>query len=152
MSRLRLFAALTLALAVTACGGSDDVSKEDYAKDVEKVCQDVEKEVRSIGRPSSTQEATEATEKLEGQLDGLISRLRGIEKPGGDDGKKADEFVNAFEGGVNQLKPALSDLQDAIANRDVSKIQEAGRKVQAVDTQEINSKAQAIGADGCGGG
>ena len=144
--------ALALLVPLAACGG---VSKDDYADDLDDVCQDISQKTEEIG-----QAKVENPAQLSAQLEDIrsairsgIDRMKDIERPDGDDGDKAEEYVTKLEQTLNeQLMPALDDLEQAVRAKDRAKIQAAASRLQAVDEDETDKLAQDLGADECAEG
>jgi hypothetical protein len=149
---LRVVAVITsaLALVVAGCGGGG-TSKEDWAKNAEKVCNDLKNDFNNIQRPTSPAQIDRFTSQLTTKLDEGVTRLKDIKRPSGSDGDKAKAFVDAVENAANQIKPALSDLKKAIAKRDVAAIRQIGQRVQSLNSGQIDRLAREAGANGCAG-
>jgi molecular chaperone GrpE (heat shock protein) len=156
MSRTRTFAAAMLipsALAVAACGGG--VSKEDYAQDLDEICSDLEEQTEKIGQLEPDNPA-----ELTGQLDDLreairqgIDRMKDVERPEGDDGETAEEYVNELETTLNDdFLPALDDLEAAVKAKDQVKARTAAAQLQAIDEERTEELARDLGADECAEG
>ena len=156
--RVRTIAAalvLPSALAFTACGGGGGVSKEEYAQDLDEVCADIEQKTEEIGRAEVSNPGD-----LSAQLDDIrtairagIARMRDIERPGGEDGDRAEEYVTSLEQTLNdQVLPALSDLEKAVRAKDQDRIRAAAARLQAVDEEETDQLARDLGAEECADG
>lgn len=155
MRRSRTFVAALLipsALAVAGCGG---VSREDYAQDLDEICADIEDQTESIGEANPDNPA-----ELTGQLDDLrdattegIDRMKALERPDGDDGEKAEEYVNELETTFNgEVVPALDDLEAAVEAKDQVKVQAAATRLQSVDSEQSDKLAEELGAEECAEG
>ena len=144
--------AVVLALAVGACGG---VSKEDYARDLDEVCADIEATTERIGQAEVDNPA-----ELSNQLGDIrtairdgIDRMKDIERPEGDDGEKADEYVTKLEQTLNQqVIPALDELETAVRQKNQAKIRAAATRLQAIDEEDTDRLAKDLGADECAEG
>lgn len=146
-----LTAAVLLCCAATlaACGG---VSKEDYAADLDEVCADIEKTTEEIG-----QAEVDNPSELSAQLDDIrkaiqdgIERMKDIERPDGDDGETAEEYVTKLEQTLNQeVLPALDDLEKAVAAKDQEGVRAAATRLQGIDEEETDKLAAELGADEC---
>jgi hypothetical protein len=107
---------LLAALAMPACGGDDDgdVSREDYADQVNRVCRDVERQLNELGiaEPQTRDEITQLIDDVIARSQAAVDRLQALERPGGDAGETADRFVDTLERELErQLLPALEDLK-----------------------------------------
>ena len=138
-----------LALLLAACGG---VSKEDYAEDLGKVCADIEAETQKIGEAEVSNPA-----ELSAQLDEIrtairdgIARMRDLERPDGEDGEQAEEYIDKLQGTLDgQVLPALEDLEKAVEAKDQQAIRAAATRLEGVDEEETDRLAKEIGADDC---
>jgi hypothetical protein len=144
---------LPAALGLAACGGG--VSKEDYAQDLDEVCSDIEEKTEQIGESQVDNPA-----ELSAQLNEIrqairegIDRMKDIERPDGEDGDKAEEYVTKLEQTLNeQVLPALDELEAAVKAKDQVKIRAAATRLQAVDEEETDQLAEDLGADECAEG
>jgi hypothetical protein len=152
MARPPLAVALLCAglVALSGCGGG--TSKEDFAKDADEICKDVEEKIQKIGQ-GGTQNPEQASKQLEEvkkeSRDG-VERLRDLEKPDGDDGEKAEKFVDTLDSELNdQAIPALEELAAAVRKRDRKAATEAVKKLQALQNTQSDRFARDIGAKEC---
>jgi hypothetical protein len=151
---LTLLAALAVAAPVVAGCGGDGTSKEDFAKDANAICKDIEERFQRIGRQEARTpaQAQRQLTQVENEAKSAISRLRDVEKPGGDDGDTAEELVNTLDQQVSgELLPAIRDLREAIRDRDRRAVQAALRRLRSVDESKTNRLARELGADECAG-
>ena len=152
-SRVLGAALLVSAFTLAACGGG--VSKEDYAQDLDEVCSDIEETTQRIGESQVDNPAelsAQLNEIREAIRDG-IERMKDIERPDGEDGDKAEEYVTKLEETLNtQVLPALDDLEAAVKAKDQDKIRAAATRLQGVDEQETDQLAEDLGADECAEG
>ncbi len=156
MTRHRRRAALLFVLsglALAACGGG--VSKEDYAQDLDEVCSDLEEKTEDIGDTQATS-AAQVSDRLEAIRTAVrdsIERMKDLERPDGDDGETAEEFVNEFEKTANeQLLPALDELAEAFQAKDRVKMRAAATRLQAIDAEKSEDLARDLGVDECAEG
>jgi hypothetical protein len=141
-------------IALGACGG-DGVSKEDYARDLDEVCSDLEEQTRAIGqvRPDNPRELTEQLDKIRVAIRDGIQRLRDIERPDGDDGERAAEYLDRVASDFeDQLVPALDELAEAVKAKDEIKVRAAAARLQSIDDRKTEALARDLGADGCAEG
>jgi hypothetical protein len=143
---------LPATVALAACGG---VSKEDYAADLDDVCSDIEAKTEKIGE-SQVDNPAELSAQLNEIREAIregIDRMKDIERPDGEDGDKAEEYVSKLEGTLNeQVLPALDDLEAAVKAKDQAKIRAAATRLQGVDEEETDQLAEDLGADECAEG
>jgi hypothetical protein len=152
MQRLRRTAALAAALAAVGMAACDGVSEEDYAERLNDVCEDVERNVREL---DSTR--TDTPEEDAALIDDVIAatrraarRVEAVERPGGDAGEEAEEFVQTLQREVRrQAIPALEDLRDAVMAQDPGAADEAGERLRALEDSASDRQARRLGADAC---
>jgi len=95
--------------------------------------------------------------ELSAQLDEIrtairdgIRRMQDIERPDGEDGELAQEYVTKLEKALeSQVLPALDELEKAVKAKDQAAIRAAAAKLQAIDEEETDKIAKELGADGC---
>ena len=151
------FAALPLvpvliAIGLSACGGDDAPSRQDFADQAEKICQNAEKQLQSVGQnASSPTEIANAIDKVIDQSQSSLDDLRDLDQPDGADGEAAERFVKALERDIEDKGiPALEDLRDALKDNDQQAAQEAAQRLQAIETSNTDELAKKIGATDCG--
>jgi hypothetical protein len=152
------FAALPLipvliAIGLSACGGGDDApSKQEFADQAAKICQNAEKQLESVGKNAkSPNEIAAAIDKVIDQSQSSLDDLRDLEQPEGDAGADAEKFVKSLESDIEDKGiPALEDLRDALKDNDQKAAQEAAAKLQAIETSDTDQLAKRIGATDCG--
>lgn len=140
---------LPSALALAACGGP---SREEYAEDLNEICADLEEQAEDISAasPSNPQELSNQVDRTRKATQDALDRLRDLERPGGDDGETAEQYVETVEQNVNeQLLPALDELEQAVQERDEVKLRSAARRLQSIDDEEADRLAEDLGADEC---
>ena len=148
-------AALMLAaLTLPACAGSDDdgVSRQDYAKQVNRVCDDTERELNELDIQSAktSAEVTALIDDVIAKSRAAIDRLKGLQRPGGAAGEAADRFVNTLEREFEKdALPALDDLKAAIRSGDRGAAAEAADHLNQLENAESDRFARRLGADAC---
>ena len=149
MRRLSLlFVVLSMVLA--ACGGDDKPSADEFAKDANNICADLEKAGEGLQEPESVAEIEKFASDAEKEIDEAVKRLDELETPDGDDGDKAQAFIDAIKKDTDdKIKPALAELRDAAQAKDEKAIVAAAEKIQKVDTKEADRLANEVGARGC---
>jgi hypothetical protein len=151
---LALLAALGCTLAACGGGGSDPPSRGDYAAQANKVCDDLERKVDAITAdvPTTTQDLVGYADRIRAALDDGVARLKDVERPDGDDGRKASAYVERLESVVDeQVKPALEEVKRAARAGDVRGVQRAGARIQELDSAELKRLARDAGLDHCAG-
>jgi hypothetical protein len=152
--RIPSLAALVLicCLGLAACGG---VSKEDYAEDLNEVCTDIEQKTEEIGQAdvSNPSELSAQLDDIRAAIKDGIERMKDIERPDGEDGETAEEYVTKLEETLNQeVLPALDELEEAVLAKDQAKVRAAAKRLQGIDEEETDRLAAELGADECSEG
>jgi hypothetical protein len=146
---------LLLALAVVACGGGGDApSKADFAKEVEKICNDTKRQLRDIGGngAATRDEVADAVDKVIEKSQKSVDDMKGLELPEGDARATAEKFVDATESEVEDKGiPALEDLRDALKANDQRAMHRAVKKLQSIESSDSTKYARQLGAVGCAG-
>jgi hypothetical protein len=141
---------ILLALGLVACGGDDAPSQADFAKSAEKICADQAKQLQNLGKASSPDEFAEQLDKAIDATRSSIDDLGELDRPEGDAGKKAEQFVNAVETDIEKKGlPVLEDLRDGIKANDQKAVQDAYKKLTALQTTDSSKLAKEIGAESC---
>lgn len=156
MRRLLPVLLAMLSLGLAACGGGDDGSaptKEEFAKDADKICQDTEKEIEKIGQgATSPDELTKALDQVIAAAKDAANKLTDLDRPDGDAGDTATKFAEGFESELNdQLIPALEKLKKAIEDKDAQAAQAAAADLQKLESTESDKFARELGANACVG-
>jgi len=144
---------VVLVLGLAACGGGDGdgPSKADFAASADKICKNAETALQNVGENAkSPDEVAAAVDKVIDETQKSIDALQDHERPEGDAGKAAGEFVDALSSDIEDKGiPALEDLRDALKDKDQQAAQEAAQKLQAIETTNSDKLARDIGAKGC---
>ena len=149
MRRLSLLFVLT-SLLLGACGGDDGPTRQEFAADANKVCKDLERTGDSLKEPESVAEIEQFATDLEKKVDEAVGKLDDLERPSGDDGEKADRFIEEIKKGTDdQIKPALAELREAAQAKDEKAIVAAAGKIEKVKTPEADRLANELGAKEC---
>lgn len=155
MRRLLPLLLVLFSLGIAACGDDDGSapSKEEFAKDANKICQDTEKEINKIGQgASSPDELGSAIDKVIAAAKDAANKLTDLERPDGDAGDTATKFAEGFEQELNdQLIPALEKLKKAIQDKDAQAAQAAAADLQKLESTESDKFARELGATACVG-
>jgi hypothetical protein len=149
-------AALLLAAAciVAACGdsGDDAPSRAEFAQNADSICADVEKDINTLDKvnPETPAELANLIDQLKAKFNDGVDRLAALERPSGDDGKTAEEFVTALQSEFEeQAIPALDALEQAAKEQDRAKLRAAARKLDALEDTRSEDLARKLGAKKC---
>jgi CHASE3 domain sensor protein len=157
MTRYSPLAILLVSLGLAACGGDDDSgsapTKAEYANNADKICQNTQKELQSIGNGAkSPDEVANAIDKVIDKSKNAADDLVALDRPDGKDGEAAKEFSEGFKSELNdKIVPALEDLQAALKKKDVQAVQTAAAKLQKLETSKSDKAARELGATACVG-
>jgi hypothetical protein len=150
--RLAALAAV-VAVAVGAAGcGDDGPSREEYARQADRVCAEIDREVRRVGqvRPRNIQEVVQIVNRLQSTVGRGIDRLRRLERPAGEDGETAQRFVGALDQEFRgQLVPAFDSLRASARRRDARGVQRALTRLRRLSSEESERYARQLGARAC---
>ena len=144
---------VALAAIASGCGGSSAPTRATYGKKVDKLCTTLDDRVSAIQRkaPKTTDELVAFADELGRVIDEGVDELSAVERPDGDDGVKAQRWIDAFKRQADeQIKPALAALKDAARRNDTGALQRAAQRIQKVDDTRINQLARDAGSRTCG--
>jgi hypothetical protein len=151
MTRLAPVLLALLGFALGSCGGDDAPSQQEFADRANEICRDTERSLEDVGQNvESPQEIADAVDRVIEESRNAVDELADLERPEGDAGETAKQFVNATRTEIEDKGiPALEDLRDAIESEDQQATQEAARRLQEIDTGESNRAARELGANAC---
>jgi len=144
---------LLLSAGLAACGGDDAPSKKEFAQNANKICRDTQKEFEQIGKSAGNpKEVADAIDKVVDKSKKAADDLVALDRPDGDAGKKAGQFVEGFKSELNsKMVPALEDLQAALRAKDVQGVQKAAANLQQLEPSKSDQYARELGATACVG-
>jgi parvulin-like peptidyl-prolyl isomerase len=148
-----LLIVVAFAAVAAGCGGSSAPSRATYGKNVDKICATFDDRVSAVQRkaPTTTDELVAFADELGRVIDEGARKLSAVERPDGDDGVKAQRWIDAFKRQVDeQIKPALAELKDAARRKDTAAIQRVAQRIQKVDEKRVNQLAREAGSRSCG--
>jgi hypothetical protein len=160
MTRLLVLALALVSFGLVACGGDDDgggggdaPTKQEFAKQADKICNETEKEFESIGKGAeSPEEVANAIDKVIDESRNAADDLVALDRPEGADGETATKFVETFKKELNEkLVPALEDVKKALEAKDAEAVQQAVSKLQGLEAVESDKYARELGATACSG-
>jgi hypothetical protein len=152
-SRRLAAAAVAAAVALGGCGGGGGgVSKEDYASDLDELCAELEGELRSMGEitPANPAELRRQLARIQRTIADGIRRLKAVERPDGEAGETAREYIEELESSYREdFLPALDALSAAVRAKDPVKIRAAATRLQSIDEKRTEELARELGANAC---
>jgi hypothetical protein len=158
MTRLAPVLLSLLAFAIASCGGDDDgdeaPSQADFAKRANQICRQAEEALNNVGQQAETpQDVIDAVDEVIAESRDAVDELDGLERPEGEAGQEAEEFVEATRREIqDEGIPALEELRGAIENTDRQAVARAAARLQSIDSSDSNRAARAIGANECAEG
>jgi hypothetical protein len=151
MARLAPILLCVLAFAVASCGGGDDApSQEEFADRANEICREAEQSLENVGEEARTpEEIVPAVDRVIDELRDAVDRLGDLERPDGEAGERAEEFVNATRTQIEEGIPVLEDLRAALESGDQEAAQEAATRLQGIGSGAANEAAREVGANDC---
>jgi ABC-type transporter Mla subunit MlaD len=151
MTRLAPVLLTLLALAAASCGGDDAPSEEEFADRANEICREAEQSLDDIAEGAeSPDDVVEAIDELIEKSRNVVDDLADLERPGGDAGSTAEQFVDATRTELQDKGiPALEELRGAVESEDQEAIQQAVRRLQGIEARATNKAARAAGATEC---
>jgi len=149
-----LFCLAVLCAAVLAgCGGP---SKEEFASEANAICSQIQGDLQKVSQGGQTNNPEEINQRTDQAVKAFatgVDRIKELEKPGGDDGKKAEQFQAAFEKFLEEdYRPGVEKLQEAVSSRDRQQIRTAALNLRNINTQDVNRLASELGVRQCASG
>lgn len=132
-TRMLLPLALTGALIAGCGGGKDPLSKEEFAKQGNALCDKYEKKVEAIPQPKTAKDVQTYVDKIKPLVSDITDEFRAIEPP--------EDFAADFDKYIDQTTESaklVDDLAAAAKAKDLKKLQavqkEAVQKEEATDS------------------
>jgi hypothetical protein len=120
MPKPRVVTTLVIALALSACGGDDGTSKDDFIEEADAICRDGEEKAQELGREAFADPQNPTREEVLALLQDalpiqrdIIAQIRDLEKPEGDE-DEIDAFLTEAEQATDQAAE-IRDPQAAVA-------------------------------------
>jgi hypothetical protein len=140
-----LAGALTLLLA--ACGGGSGqeqrLSADQFRQQADAICRQYEDKINALGSPSSLADLGDFVDKVVPIIEEGNDKLAGLQPPE----ELAGDWNRAMDLQDQNLGVA-KDLQEAIHDRDTTKVQELLSKLEETDAQS-NQIARNMGLEEC---
>ncbi len=145
--------ALLCSAFAAGCGGP---SKEEYAREANSVCKQIQEDLQSVsqgGRTTNAAEINRRTDRAVKAFASGVDRIKDLDRPSGDAGEQAEEFTEAFERFLNEdYRPGVERLQKAVSRRDRQAIRGAALRLRNIDTQDVNRLSRQLGVSECASG
>ncbi len=155
MSR-RLAPVCTAVLCAALAAGCGGPSKEEYAVQANRICSEIQNDLRSVsrgGRSNGPDEIIRRTDRAVKAFAKGVRRIKDLDRPGGDAGKQAELFTEEFESFLNRdYRPGVKRLQRAVSRRNRQAIRNAALGLRDINTQEVNRLSRQLGVTECASG
>jgi hypothetical protein len=155
MTRLAPTLLCLVALLVASCGGGDDdaPSQDEFADRANQICREAEQSLENVGEEAETPEdIIPAVNRVIDELRNAVDELADLERPEGEAGERAEEFVNATRTQIEEGVPVLEDLRAALESGDQQAAQDAAARLQEAGSGAANEAARELGANECADG
>ncbi len=137
-----------LTLLLAACGGGSSneqtLTPDQFRHQADAICKQYEDKIRALGSPSSLDELADFTNQVIPIIEEGNGKLADLQPPD----ELADDWNRAMDLQSQSLEVAR-DLQQAIHDHDVAKVQELLSKLDETDARS-NQIARNIGLEDCG--
>lgn len=142
MQIARIVVALTL-LAGTACT-QEGLSKEEYIRRADAICEEAEKQTEQIQPPRTPDALAEFVDEAERITGDLLADLRELEPP-----EEGRETIDSLLARIEDALGFLPELKEAAEERAAGRVRELGEELQQASS-EANDLAQEYGLQVCG--
>lgn len=139
-----LSTAAALLLGLAACGGEEPLSRAEYIKQADAICQKFTDRQEKLGEPKSVKDIERLADGTKPLVEEQLKELRGLEAPDA----IADDAEAAYDLLERQL-PKIDELVAAAKTNDVKKIEKIATDAGKLDEQ-ANARARKIGLKVCG--
>jgi len=144
-TRLQVLALVLSLSAVTACGGEDGLSKEEFIAQGDAVCEQLGKDTEAVPAPTGQDGVEEYVTSLTGLVEGAKSDFSALEAPS--DGKDLQtDIVGALDTAIDILEGAAA----AAASGDLEAAREAVPEGAAEESKAVSKQAKEYGFASCG--
>ena len=143
----RAILTLTLALGITACGGEDRMSKEDYQAELRKICTESERKTDDVAEPTrATPEAiADYLQRLRDINADAIKKFEGLEPPEDLQGPH-DRALTANREGREKVDAVIEELQ---GGGDPTQVLTEARRELEESSRSAKDAAQDLGVREC---
>jgi hypothetical protein len=140
---------IAVAAVAAACGGGG-ASPEEFRQQANKICVEGERAVEGLGEPSSPEQAGQVLDRADETLQGARERLEGLEVPSGEEGERAERYVELFGEQTEQASGAFDGLRGAIESENPQELQRAVMELQRLEeNKEIDDLAKQLKLEEC---
>jgi hypothetical protein len=149
-----LSVALVLAIGVVVWLRRDDApSEEAYAERANEICREAERSLENVAEGAeSPEDIIPAIDRLIATSRDAVDELDELERPTGDAGERAEEFVDSTRAEIEDVGiPALEELRAAVESRDQREARRAAQRLRELDSSASDEAARDVGANACAG-
>jgi hypothetical protein len=154
VTRLASILVCLLAVGVASCGGGDDdgPSQQDFAERANDICRETDQSLEDVAPEDadSPEDLADAVDKVIEEARSTVDEIADLERPEGEAGETAQEFVDSTRDQTQQAIPMLEDLRDGLEAEDQQAVQDAAARLQKLGESSSNEAARKIGANACG--
>jgi hypothetical protein len=143
---------MVVAIGVVVSLRQDDApSQEAFAERANEICREAERSLENVGEGAeSPEEIIPAIDRVMEEIRNTVDELADLERPEGDAGQRAEEFVDATRREIEEVGiPGLRELREAVENRDQDEARRVARRLRQIDSRASNQAAREVGATAC---
>ncbi len=143
--RLQVLALVLGLSALTACGGEDGLSKEEFIAQGDAVCEQLDKDTEAVPAPTGQDGIEEYVDTLTGLVESAKSDFAALEAPSDGTDLQTD-VVGALDTAIDILEGAAA----AAASGDLDAAAESVPEGAAEESEAVSKKAAEYGFASCG--
>ena len=141
--RARIVTALLLVPSLVSCSGEGRLTKEEFVREANAVCDEFDDELADMQPPTSTAGIRDFAERTQQLMTEALQQLRDLRPPPDD-----DEVVDGMLGNLERVSSLLPDLADAAEGQNLDRIQELNGEFSS-EINDFNEAAEAYGLKVC---
>ena len=137
---------LTLALVVlaAACGGGNDLTKAQFVKQADAICQKYDAKISAVPRPQSLNDVGQYMDRVIPLFKDEVDAIDGLKPP-----KEIEGRVDGMVASARKTVTAAEDLRDAAKKKDEAAVRKALHDGQAASASS-DKAARDLGLKRCG--
>jgi len=143
---------LAAGLLVAGCGGGSSApTRQEYAKSAGSICNDLERSVKGLGASNDLQDLQRQFADARRKFDQAIAKLADLDRPSGQDGDLADQWIASLQQAQRQFDSGLDDLVAGLKAGDKARIKRASDRIGAIATSKAQDLGSRLGVKSCVG-
>lgn len=142
--RHRAVLAASILAAAAGCGGEETLSRADYVKQADAICEDFKGRQAKLGDPKTVADIERLGDETKPLVEEQLAALRELKAP-----EEIAGDANAAYDLLEQQLPKLDALVSAAKAKDVAKVQRVATEAGKLDDQ-ADAKTEKIGLKVCG--